>query len=177
MRNKALKKLTTSAVLLVVALFLPFLTGQIPEIGGMLAPMHIPVLICGFVCGWKYGAMVGFIAPLLRSLFFGMPPIYPTALAMAFELLAYGLLAGLLYKLLPKKYGYVYVSLIGAMLGGRIVWGLARTVMTLFDGTAFTIEMFLAAGFVQAIPGIILHIVVIPPIVYALGKAHLIENE
>lgn len=177
MRNKALKQLTTSAALLVVALFLPFLTGQIPQIGGMLSPMHIPVLICGMVCGWKYGAMVGFIVPLLRSLIFGMPPLYPTALAMAFELLAYGILAGLFYKFLPKKFGYLYVSLIGAMLGGRIVWGIARTVMTLLDGTAFTFDAFLAAGFVQAVPGIILHIVVIPPIVYALGKAHLIENE
>ncbi len=93
------------------------------------------------------------------------------------ELLAYGLLAGLLYQLLPKKYGWIYLSLAGAMLGGRVVWGLARTVMTLLDGTAFTFKEFLAAGFVQAIPGIILHIAIIPPIIYALRKAHVIADE
>ena len=87
-----IRKLTYSALYLAIALVLPFLTGQIPEIGSMLCPMHIPALLCGFVCGWPWGLAVGFVSPLLRSLLFGMPTAY-TAVAMAFELAAYGAVA------------------------------------------------------------------------------------
>ena len=96
----------------------------------MLCPMHIPALLCGFVCGWGWGLAVGFIAPLLRSVLFGMPDMFPTAVSMAFELAAYGLFSGLLYQLLPKKRSNIYVSLILAMLGGRIVWGIAMTIIS-----------------------------------------------
>ena len=99
-----LRRLVYSALFLALALLLPFLTGQIPQIGSALSPMHIPVLLA-----------VGFIAPLLRHLLFGMPPIL-TAIAMAFELAAYGAFSGLLYRLLPKRPAYIYVSLIGAMV-------------------------------------------------------------
>jgi len=96
-------KLTLSGLFLALCLVLPLLTGQIPQIGSALSPMHIPVLLCGFVCGWPYGMAIGFIAPLLRGVIFGMPPIFPVGIAMAFELAAYGALAGLFYKILPKK--------------------------------------------------------------------------
>ena len=100
------------------------LTGQIPQIGSMLLPMHIPVLLCGLVCGWQYGAVVGFVAPLLRSVLFGMPPMYPVAIAMAFELLTYGLVIGLVYRRLAKKgLAGVYAALLTAMAAGRLVWG------------------------------------------------------
>ena len=82
-----IRKLTYSALCLALAIVLPFLTGQIPQIGSMLCPMHIPALLCGFLCGWQYGAVVGFVSPLLRMLMFGMPPVY-VAIAMAFELAA-----------------------------------------------------------------------------------------
>lgn len=77
-----------------IGVVLPFFTGQIPQIGNMLLPMHIPVLLCGLICGWQYGGMVGFILPLLRTMLFGMPVLYPTGIAMAFELAAYGLVIG-----------------------------------------------------------------------------------
>ncbi|MBE6629112.1 MAG: ECF transporter S component, partial [Ruminococcaceae bacterium] len=77
--NKTLK-MVLAALFLAMAYVLPFLTGQIPEIGAMLCPMHIPVLLCGFLCGWPWGLAVGFVAPLLRSLTLGMPPLFPTAL-------------------------------------------------------------------------------------------------
>ena len=98
---KTVKRLVYSALLLALALVLPFLTGQIPQIGSALSPMHIPVLLCGFVCGAPWGMAVGLIAPIMRSLLFQMPPMWPTAFAMAFELAAYGFATGLLYKLLP----------------------------------------------------------------------------
>jgi len=177
MTNKKTLKLTYAALCLALAIVLPFLTGQIPQIGQALCPMHIPVLLCGFLCGWPWGLAIGFIAPLLRSVLFGMPPLFPTACAMAFELAAYGALSGLLYKLLPKKTGYIYVTLIAAMIGGRIVWGIARLIFAGIQGTGFTFAAFIAGAITGSIPGIILHIVLIPLIVIALKKANLVPNK
>ena len=174
--NDRTRKLTFSALYLAIALVLPFITGQIPEIGAMLSPMHIPVLLCGFVCGWPWGLAVGLIAPMLRSVLFGMPTMYPTAIAMTFELAVYGALTGILYQLLPRKTWSVYAALILAMIGGRLGWGAAQYVLLLARGTAFTPELFLAGAVINAIPGIILHIVLIPVLVIVLEKAKLTLN-
>ena len=172
-----IQKLVLTALCLALCMVLPFLTGQIPEIGSMLCPMHIPVLLCGFLCGWPWGLAVGFIAPLLRSVAFGMPPLFPTATAMAFELAAYGALSGVLYAKLPKKPLYTYVALLLSMLGGRVVWGLVMFALTGISDTTFSFTAFAAGAFTNAIPGIILHIVLIPVIVLALRKAKLTLNE
>ena len=174
---KNTKKLTLSALFLALGLVMPFLTMQIPEIGSMLLPMHIPVLICGFVCGPSWGLIVGFLTPLLRSVTFGMPPMMPTAVCMAFELATYGLVAGLLYGKLKKNVVNTYVSLVGAMLAGRVVWAVVALVVYTAMGSAFTFQMFLAGAFINAIPGIVLQIVAIPVLIVALRKAHLIEEE
>lgn len=169
--KKNLENLSLSAVCLALCMVLPFLTGQIPQIGSALSPMHIPVLMCGLLCGWQYGLVVGLIAPLLRFLLFGMPPIMPTGMAMMFELAAYGAFSGVLLKLLPKKLPFLYASLIGAMLGGRIVWGIARFVLGLIVGPAFTFPAFLSGAFVSAVPGIICHILLVPPVVIGVRRA------
>ena len=117
------KRLVVSALMLALALVLPYFTGGIPAIGNLLLPMHLPVLLCGFLCGGGWGAGVGLAAPLLRSLLAGRPEFFPTAFSMAFELAAYGLISGLLYRRLPKNAAGVYASLAGAMVGGRMVWG------------------------------------------------------
>lgn len=169
-------RLTYSALYLAIALVLPFLTGQIPQIGSMLCPMHIPALLCGFVCGWPWGLAVGFIAPLLRSALFGMPTMFPAAVAMAFELAAYGAVAGLLYRVLPKRTGCIYVALIAAMVAGRLVWGSARYLLAGLEHSAFTPTLFLAGAVTTALPGILLHIVLIPVLVMAMQKARLILN-
>ena len=175
--NKKNRRLAYSALFLALALVLPFLTGQIPTIGKALSPMHIPVMLCGFLCGPVWGLAVGLIAPILRSLLFGMPPLFPTATAMAFELAAYGLLSGLFYKLLPKKTPYLYLALILAMIGGRLVWGLAMTLLMGAAGKSFTLAAFWAGAFANAWPGIVLQLVLIPPVVAALKKAKLMLNE
>ncbi len=177
MTKKKTLKLTYAALCLALAIVLPFLTGHIPQIGQALSPMHIPVLLCGFLCGWPWGLAVGFIAPLLRSALFGMPLFFPNACSMAFELAAYGALTGLLYKLLPKTTGNIYATLIIAMIGGRVVWGIARYVFAGLQGTGFTFAAFIAGAVTGSIPGIILHIVLIPLIVIALKKANLVPNE
>ena len=172
-----LKKLVFSGLFLALALVLPFLTGQIPQVGAALCPMHLPVLLCGFICGWPWGMAVGFIAPLLRFALFGMPPIFPTGVAMAFELASYGLLCGLLYKLLPKRIPFIYVTLIIAMIGGRLVWGAVQYGIAGLSNTEFGIAAFWAGAVVNAVPGMIAQVVLVPLIVMALKKAGLCLNE
>ena len=167
----SIQKLVLSAVCLALCMVLPFLTGQIPEIGNMLCPMHIPVLLCGFICGPAWAAVVGAVAPLLRFTLFGMPPLFPTGVAMCVELSVYGAVSGLLYRLLPRKAINVYVSLAAAMLLGRIVWGVVRLAIAGVTDATFTWAAFMAGAFTQAVPGILLHLLLIPLIVLALERA------
>ncbi len=173
--------LVLGALFLALALVLPFLTGQIPEIGSMLCPMHLPVLLAGFVCGGPIAAVVGVTAPLLRFLMFGMPPIYPVGLAMAFELLTYGLVSGMLYNRVFKKKNAVsvYASLLVAMAAGRVIWGIVRLILAGIGGQAgsFTFAAFISGAITTAVPGIIVQIILIPIIVLALRKAKLIDRE
>ena len=168
--------LVLAAMFLALALVLPFLTGQIPQIGGMLLPMHLPVFLCGLICGWRYGAVVGFVAPLMRMALFGMPPLV-AAVAMAFELAAYGGIAGFLYN--RSRWQCVvalYRALLAAMVGGRIVWAAVRVVMTGVASVPFTWQIFLTEALVNAIPGIILQLVFIPVLMVALEEgAGLVE--
>lgn len=170
MNNKHIKALVLSALFLALAYVLPFFTGNIPQIGSMLLPMHIPVLLCGFVCGGPWGAAVGLIAPIMRSaLTGGFPPMFPTAVAMAFELAAYGFVSGFLARRLPKHPGGIYGALISAMVCGRVVWGIVMAILTL-NGNHFSFAAFVAGAFTNAIPGIILQLVAIPAIVFTLNR-------
>ena len=170
MKKTDLKRLILSALFLALALVLPFLTGQIPEVGAMLCPMHIPALLCGFFCGWPWGLMVGIVAPILRSITFGMPYMFPVAICMAFELATYGAVSGALYQKMPKKKSSRYVALLVAMVAGRLVWGAARLVCAGLDVTAFGLSAFWAGAITSAIPGIIVQIILIPLLVMALEK-------
>ena len=170
MQKTNVKKMVLAALFLAMALVLPFLTGQIPEVGSMLCPMHIPALLCGFFCGWPWGLMVGFVAPVLRSVTFGMPPMFPVAICMAFELATYGAVSGALYQKLPRKKSSVYVALLVAMVAGRIVWGAAQFVCMGLNPSAFGLSTFWAGAVTSAIPGIIVQIVLIPLLVMALEK-------
>ena len=169
-----LRHLVYAAVCLALCMLLPLLTGQIPQIGSALSPMHIPVLLAGFLCGPWWAMAVGFVAPMLRHVWLGMPPLI-TAIAMSFELAAYGLFSGLLYRLLPKKTVNIYVSLIGAMILGRIVWGIAMVVISGVTSSAFTWSAFMAGALLNAVPGIILHIVLIPILAMALKRAKVLD--
>ena len=163
-RNRT-KRLVLSALFLALAYLLPFLTGQIPEIGNMLCPMHLPTLLCGFLCGWPWGLAVGFIAPIFRSLILTMPPFFPKALCMAFELAAYGAIAGLGYKLFPRKKIFIYLSLLLAMIAGRLVWGATMFLCLGATGGGFTLAAFLAGAVTNALPAILIQLVLIPILV------------
>lgn len=178
MKNHSkLLRMVLAALFLAIAYVLPFLTGQIPEIGAMLCPMHLPVLLCGFICGWPWGLAVGFIAPLFRSLILGMPPLFPKALCMAFELAAYGGMTGLMHKLLPRKKPYIYCSLLIAMLAGRLVWGLAMFICVGISGGSFTLSAFLAGAVTNAIPGILVQIILVPVLVMLADKSQTLRLE
>ncbi len=160
-------KLTISAFFLALGLVLPFLTGQIPQIGSMLSPMHFPVLICALLIDGKYAMAVGFISPIMRSLLFTMPPMYPVAIAMAFEMAVYGLVASLIYFKGKRSIARLYISLIAAMVAGRIVWGAVQFILLTSGGSSFTLQMFLSGAIFSAIPGIIAQIIIVPIVVKA----------
>jgi len=168
--------LVLAAMFLGLGLVLPFVTGQLPQIGSMLLPMHLPVLLCGLICGWQYGGAVGFVLPLLRYTLFGTPPIFPTGVAMAFELAAYGVIAGFLYS--RSKWQCVialYRCLLAAMAGGRLVWAAVRVILSGVSGEPFTWQMFLAGAFLNAVPGIILQLIAIPALMVALDRTGLVR--
>ena len=155
---------------------LPFLTGQVKEIGSMLCPMHLPVLLCGFICGPIWGVAVGFVVPLLRSLTLGMPILFPTAVCMPFELAAYGLISGLMHKFLPHKKPYIYCSLLISMIVGRLIWGAAMFICVGINGGSFTFATFLAGAITNAIPGIIIQIILIPIIVMVIDNPKVLKD-
>ncbi len=174
-KNKRLFRLVLSAMFLGLGLVLPFLTGQIRQIGNMLLPMHIPVMLCGLICGCPYGLAVGFVMPLMRSALFGMPVMYPNAAAMAFELAAYGFIIGFLFSHARWQcIKSLYRCLISAMLGGRLVWGVAQCFLLGLGANGFGLQAFWAGAFLNAIPGIVLQLILIPAIMLALDKTHLV---
>lgn len=169
------KKIAVTAMLFAVGIVLPFITGQIPAIGRMLLPMHIPVLLCGFIVGWQYGAAIGFLLPIVRSLLFGMPPIYPTALAMAFEMAMYGFMSGFLYSHAKWQCTkMLYISLVAAMLAGRLVWAVAMVVLLGVGGNVFTWNAFISGAFLNAVPGIVVQLILIPAIMVSLKRAKVV---
>lgn len=178
MRSKTFsptQKLVLSALFLALSFVLPAVTGHIPQIGNLLCPMHPPILLCGFVCGAPYGLAVGFIAPLLRSVTLGMPPLFPTAVAMSFELATYGVVSGWLYRRVRHNVAMIYAVLVAAMVSGRLVWGAVRFVLAGLTGGSFPFSAFLSGAVLTAVPGIIAQLVLIPLILVALQRAKLIE--
>ena len=153
------KKLTLAAMFFAIGVILPFFIGQIPLIGQMLLPMHIPVLLCGLIVGWQYGLVAGFFLPLVRGMLFGMPALFPNGIGMAFEMATYGLVIGYLYS--HSRWQCIkslYRCLIVAMIAGRLVWGAVRV----------------AGALINAIPGIVLQLILIPMIMVALNKAKIV---
>ncbi|MBQ2757594.1 MAG: ECF transporter S component [Clostridia bacterium] len=166
-----IKKWVLSALFLALGMVLPLLTGQIKEIGDSLLPMHLPVMLCGLICGWRFGLCVGALLPFWRSVTFGMPPLYPNAVWMALELAAYGAVIGLLYALREKpSRRYLFFCLICAMLAGRIVWGAAKAALLGVAGKPFGWQAFFVGGFLDAIPGLVLQFILIPLIMELINR-------
>ncbi|MBE5781596.1 MAG: ECF transporter S component [Clostridiales bacterium] len=169
MKLTSVRKLVMTALFIALGLVLPSFFHMFGT-GAAFLPMHIPVLLCGFLCGPLYGLACGMILPLVSSVLTGMPVLFPTGTAMVFELGTYGLMTGLLYKKLACVKGGVYISLVAAMLLGRAVSGIANSIFMGMAGKAYGMTAFLTGAFVTALPGILIQLVLIPPMVLLLRK-------
>ncbi len=172
---KTTYKLAIAALFIDLGLILPFITGQVPQIGKMLLPMHLPVFLCAFICGWRYGGAVGLITPIFRSFVLGIPLLYPDALAMSVELAVYGTIAGMLYETYNRrKLWAVYGAMLPAMVFGRLAWGAAQVILFGLGNCVFSWELFIAGAFINAVPGIVLQLMLVPGIMSLL---HLIQSK
>lgn len=166
----SIRNISATGLMIALGLLLPSLFHMFGA-GNVMLPMHIPVLICGLACGLPYGAVCGFLLPYISSVLTGMPPLFPVATAMSLELCAYGALTGYFFRKLNWS---IYASMIAAMLGGRLVSGAANAVLLGFAGREYGLTAFFTASFVTGLPGILVQLVFIPPIVIMLIKARLI---
>lgn len=169
-----IKKTIYAALCVALGVVLPMAFHFI-GLGQVFLPMHIPVLLCGLICGWPYGLACGAIAPALSSLITGMPPVAYLP-SMTVELAVYGLVSGLLMRFVRTRsfIADIYISLAGAMLAGRIVSGLVNAFI--FSAGSSSIDAWLTASFITAWPGIVIQIVIIPVLAAALEKGKLIAK-
>lgn len=166
-------KLTVGGLLLAIGIIIPrmFHMFGTPNLGRMFLPMHITIFIAGIYLGPFYGLVIGFITPLINSLF-GMP-VFPQNIIMAFELAAYGLFSGLVMHLIrnlniarPIK---VYISLISSMIAGRLINALVLLVMARLFGMNVAAPVSVVSAALFGLPGIIIQLLLVPAIVFVLS--------
>lgn len=162
------KRTVLAALMVAMCVVLPLAFHSIPNGGSVFLPMHIPVLICGMICSWPYGFVCGLLGPLLSCLITGMPPLAMLP-AMMLECGVYGLVTGLCLKFVRTGRLYVdlYIALIGAMIAGRVLSGIAKA---LIFSPGITMHYWLTASFVTALPGIVVQLVAVPLLVGMLMK-------
>lgn len=175
MSKFGIKQMVLTAMFIAIGITLPLAFHAIPNAGRVFLPMHIPILLCGIIVGFPYGLACGIVTPLLSSFFMGMPQtaILPSMLC---ELAAYGAASSLLMRYVKVKntYAKLYISLIGAMVFGRVFYGILNSLI--FSAGAYSMQVWLTAAFVTALPGVAIQILTIPTIVIILRKARLIDG-
>lgn len=169
------KKLIITALCISLCVILPMAFHSIPNAGTIFSPMHIPVLICGLVCGWQWGLFCGIAGSFLSSVLTQMPPMAFLP-SMMIELAVYGLVTGIMMKHIHTRKIYVdlYISLITGMLLGRIVAGVVNALI--FQVGEYSIAIWVTTYFVTALPGIIMQLILVPTIILALERAKLIPK-
>ena len=169
------KKSIITAVCIALCYVIPLMFHGIQNAGNIFCPMHIPVFICGLICGWQYGLLCGIAGPALSSALSSMPPVAILP-SMMVELAAYGTAAGLMMKLVRTKstYADLYISLIVAIVCGRVLAGLAKALI--FARGSYSMSAWIAGSVVTSWPGTVIQLVFIPTIVFALMKSHLIPE-
>ena len=175
MNKSPLFPLILSSLMIAAGIVLPFLTASNPALGSVFLLMHIPALLTGLILGPKYGLTVCVVTPLLRSILVGMPPLFPQAVVMSFEIGAYGLVAGLGVQMLPKKDVFAVLSLIIALLLGRAVWGVGAAIFYPLAGLNFSLDIFIKAAFITGLPGIAIQLILIPLLYLSLKKTHVLD--
>lgn len=171
-----LRKSMVTAICMALCVVLPLAFHLVPDGGTLFSPMHLPVLLCGLVCGWQYGLLCGILGPVLSSFITGMPGIgyLPT---MMIELTLYGFISGLLIKILHtgRKTADIYISLISAMIIGRIITGIVRAF--LFAPGSLSIQLWATSYFLSCLPGIIVQLVLVPILYHALERSYLLPEQ
>lgn len=167
--NMKIRNMMFCALCIALGLVLPMMFHAIPNAGSILLPMHIPVLLCGLLCGPVFGLLCGILTPALSSLMTGMPPVFILP-SMICELAVYGLIAGLMKQYIHMKSALVsaYVQLIIAMLAGRIVYGIMNALI--FSAGSYSMDIFITAAFVTALPGILIQLLFVPGMAVLLDK-------
>ncbi len=167
------RQLVLTALFIAIGIVLPQAFHMIPNAGGIFLPMHIPILISGFAVGPLFGLLCGILTPVLSHFIFSMPPT-PVLPGMLCELAVYGLMTGIFNRIIKIKndYAKAYVVLILAMLCGRVTYGILNALI--FKAGSYSMNVWISAAFVTAIPGIIIQLILIPVLVVRLKKAHLI---
>ncbi len=174
MKLTPVKKLVFTAVCAALCLVLPMAFHSVPNAGTIFLPMHIPVLLCGLICGWPYGGVCGIVGPLLSSLVTGMPPAAMLP-SMMVECCAYGFVTGMLMRHLHTKHAVadLYISLVSAMTVGRIVAGFAKAWIFTPGISPFA---WVTTSLIAGIPGIVIQLILMPMVVFGLARAKLIPN-
>jgi thiamine transporter ThiT len=174
-KMSSVKRSIITAVCIGLCVVLPMLFHSIPNGGTLFSPMHIPVLLSGLICGWPFGLLCGLAGPLLSSLITGMPPMAYLP-SMMIELAVYGLVCGLMINLIRTKklYADLYISLVVALIAGRIVAGIARALI--FAPGSYSMAAWATGYFVATWPGMVIQLALIPTIVFTLMKAKLIPQ-
>ena len=172
--RSSIRNMTMAAVCVALCVVLPIAFHSIPDAGSVFLPMHIPVLICGMICGWPYGLLCGLMGPLVSSALTGMPPIAFLP-AMMVECGTYGLVSGLMLKYVhtQRTYADLYIALVTAMIAGRIVSGIAKA---LIFTPGLALSAWVTASFVTALPGILIQLIFLPSVVCTLMKARVIPQ-
>ncbi len=170
------KKICTAGICVALCYVLPLILHSVGA-GQAFSPMHFPVLLCGLLCGPLYGALCGIIGPVLSSVLSGMPQA-PQLISMIPELVVYGIVSGILFKLICTKstYANLYISLIPAMIAGRIVGGIAKIFVYLSNAEAYSVSLWVGSYIIKTFPGIIAQLIIIPILVFALIKSHVITS-
>ena len=174
MKMSHIKKLVFTAVCAALCVVLPMAFHTVPNAGTVFLPMHIPILLCGLICGWPFGFVCGLVGPFLSSFFTGMPPAAMLP-SMMVECATYGLVTGLMMKFVRTKSSFadLYISMLTAMILGRTVAGLAKALIFTPGAAPFA---WVSTSLITGIPGICIQLIVMPAVVFALTRARLIPE-
>lgn len=174
-KMSVVKKSIITAVCIALCYVVPLLFHGVQNAGRVFLPMHLPVFLCGLICGWQYGLLCGLAGPALSSLLTSMPPAAMLP-SMMLELAVYGCVSGLMMRFIRTKNAYadLYISLIAALLCGRVVAGLMQALI--FSKGAYSMTAWVSGYVVTSWPGTLIQLVLLPSVVFALMKAHLIPE-
>ena len=170
----SVKRICICAACIALCVVLPMAFHAFPNGGSVFLPMHIPVLLCGMICGWPFGLVCGLMGPALSSLLTSMPPAAMLA-PMMIECGVYGAASGLLLHFVRtgKTYPDLCISLVAAMLLGRVVAGIAKA---LIFTPGLSLAAWATASFVTGLPGIAIQLFLIPILIHTLSRARLIPE-